>query len=98
MLEISHWRFLAGDFSLDDAPRLGRPVEVGSDTVETVIENNQRSTTWEIADILKISILIKLLVKVKMCLSFYGKTKHTFWSTQYLTHVLTCYEGYFHDF
>ena len=46
-------QFYAGDFSLDDAPRSGRPVEV--DQIETLIENNQRYTTWEIADILKIS-------------------------------------------
>ena len=48
-------KFQAGDFSLDDAPRSGRPVEVDSDQIETLIENNQRYTTREIADILKIS-------------------------------------------
>ena len=47
--------FRAGDFSLDDAPRLGRSVEVESDQIETVIESNQRYTTREIADILNIS-------------------------------------------
>ena len=45
----------AGDFSLDDAPQSGRPVEVDSDQIETIIENNQHYTTWERADILKIS-------------------------------------------
>ena len=48
-------KFNAGDFSLDDAPQLGRPVEVDSDQIETLIENNQRYTTQEIADIPKIS-------------------------------------------
>ena len=48
-------KFRAGDFSLDDAPRSGRPVEVDSNQIETLIENNQRYTTQEIADILKIS-------------------------------------------
>ena len=48
-------KFCAGDISLDDAPQSGRPVEVDSDQVETLIENNQRYTTWEIADTLKIS-------------------------------------------
>ena len=48
-------KFCAGDFSLDDAPRSGRPVEVDSDQIETLIENNQRYTMQEIADILKIS-------------------------------------------
>ena len=48
-------KFRAGDFSLDDAPQSGRPVEVDSDQIETIIENNQHYTTQEIADILKIS-------------------------------------------
>ena len=48
-------KFCAGDFLLDDAPRSGRPVEVDIDQIETSIENNQRYTTWEIADIFKIS-------------------------------------------
>ena len=42
---------------LDDAPRLRRPVEVDSNQIETLIENNQCYTTWEIANILKISKL-----------------------------------------
>ena len=52
---MSKWfvKFHAGDFSLDDAPRSGRPVD--SDQIETLIENNQRYTTQEIADKLKIS-------------------------------------------
>ena len=48
-------KFRAGDFSLDDAPWSGRPVEVDSDKIETLIENNQRYTKWELANILKIS-------------------------------------------
>ena len=32
----------------------GRPVEVDSDEIETLIENNQHYATWEIADMLKI--------------------------------------------
>ena len=48
-------KFRAGDFSLDNAPWSGRPVEVDSDQIKTIIENNQRYTTWEIANILKIS-------------------------------------------
>ena len=48
-------KFCAGNFSLDDAPWSGRPVEVDSDQIETLIENNQRYTTQEIADIFKIS-------------------------------------------
>ena len=48
-------KFHAGDFSLDNAPRLGRPVEIDSNQIKTIIENNQRYTMREIADILKIS-------------------------------------------
>ena len=48
-------KFCAGDFSLDNAPRSGRPVEVDSDQIETIIENNQCYTMLKIADILKIS-------------------------------------------
>ena len=56
--------FHAGDFSLDDAPLSGGPVEVDSDQIETLIENNQRYATWEI-DIFKKSKPIKSLVKMK---------------------------------
>ena len=48
-------KFRAGDFSPDDVPRLGRPLEVDSNQIETLIESNQRHTTQEVADILKIS-------------------------------------------
>ena len=33
-------KFCAGDFLLDDAPWSGRPVEVDSDQIKTLIENN----------------------------------------------------------
>ena len=58
-------KFCAEDFWLDDVPQSRRAVEVGRDQIETLIEKNQCSTTWEIADILEISISIKLLVKTK---------------------------------
>ena len=48
-------KFYAGDFSLDDAPHSGRPVEVDHDQTETLTENNQHYTTREIDDILEIS-------------------------------------------
>ena len=38
-------KLCAGDFSPDDAPQSGRPFELGSDQIETLIENNQCSTT-----------------------------------------------------
>ena len=58
-------KLCAGDFSLDDAPWSGRPVEVDSDQIKTLTENNQHYTTLEIAHILKIPKSIKLLVKMK---------------------------------
>ena len=58
---------------LEDAPQSGRPVEVDSDQNETLIENNQCYTTLEIANILKISKSITLLVKMKNVFLFYGK-------------------------
>ena len=57
-------KFCAGKFSLDDALLLGRPVEVDSSPIETLIEDNQRYTIQEIANVLKISKSVKLLVKV----------------------------------
>ena len=48
-------KLCGGDFLLDNAAQLGRPVEVDSDQIETLTESNQRYTTREIADILKIS-------------------------------------------
>ena len=38
-------KFHAVNFLLDDAPWSGRPVEVDSDQIKTLIENNQRYTT-----------------------------------------------------
>ena len=46
-------KFCAGNFLLDDAPQLDRPVEVDSDQIKILIEDNQHYTTQEIADILK---------------------------------------------
>ena len=43
-------KFHAGDFSLDDAPGSARPIEIDSDEIETLVENNQHYTMWEIAN------------------------------------------------
>ena len=48
-------KFCAGEFLLDDAPWLGRAVEVDSEQIEALIENTQPYTTWEIVDIIEIS-------------------------------------------
>ena len=76
-------KFHAGDLSLDRAPWSGRPVEVDGDQMETLIENKQRYTMWEIDNILKIPKSMKLLVKMKnVSFILWKKTKQTFWPTQ----------------
>ena len=80
-------KFYAGDFSLNNAPQSGWPVEVDSNQIDRSSENNQHYTTQKVANILKISRSIKLLLKVKN-LSFMEKTKWTFWPTQYIERTL----------
>ena len=46
-------KFCAGDFLLDIASQSGRPVQLDSYHTETLIENNQCYTTWEITDKIK---------------------------------------------
>ena len=48
-------KFYAGDFSLDDAPHSGRPVEVDHDQIETLTKDSQHYTMQEIDDKLEIS-------------------------------------------
>ena len=74
-------KFHAGGFSLEDAPWPGRPTEIDSDQIETLIKNNQRYTTQERADILTIFKAIKLLMKHY----FTEKNKQTFWPAQYFS-------------
>ena len=75
-------KFCVGDFSLDDAPQFGRPVEVDIDQIETLTDNNQCYTMQEMADILNIFKSKSYWKKWKVCLLFYGKTKWTFWPTR----------------
>ena len=76
-------KLCAGEFSLDDVPRSGRPGEVDSDQIKTLTENNQRSITWELDDILKISKSTQLLVKMKKCVFYVTeKTERTSWPAQ----------------
>ena len=65
-----HWfaKLCDGEFSLDNAPWSDRQVEVDINQFETLIENNQCYTTKVMANILKISKSIKLLVKMKKVL------------------------------
>ena len=75
-------KFCVGDFLLDNALWSGRPVEVDSDEIETLIENNQHCFTWEIANILK--IFNKVIGKNdKYVYYFMEKNKKIFLPTQY---------------
>ena len=58
-------KFCARNFSLDNTPQSGRPVEFDSYQIKALTKKNQCSTMREIANILKISKSIKLLVKMK---------------------------------
>ena len=64
-------KFHAGDFSVDNASWLCRPVEGDRDEIEAVVENNQHSTTRKIANIHSRSKSIKLLVKMRCVFLFY---------------------------
>ena len=47
----------AEDFSLDGAPLLARPVEIDSNQIKTLTENNQHYTWLVITSILKIIVI-----------------------------------------
>ena len=83
-------KFCAGDFSLDKVPRSGRPVEIDSNQIKTLIENNQRYTMWEIADILSISKSIKRLMKMKIVSYFTEKNIWIFLANPIESRTLLC--------
>ena len=76
-------KFHAGDFSPGDPPQSGRQVEVDSDEIETLIESSQCYTTWEVANILKISKSRFIGENEKCVLYFMEKTMWTFWLTHH---------------
>ena len=82
----------AGDFSLDDAPRLGRPVEVDTDQIETLIENSQHYTMPEIANILKISTssIENHLQQLGYVNSFDVWVPHKLSEKNVIDHISTC--------
>ena len=65
--------FHAGDFLLDKEPQSGRPVEVDSNQIETLIENNHCHTTWDSRHTQNIQINKVTGENGKLCLLFYGK-------------------------
>ena len=65
-------KFCSEDFLLDNALWSGRWVEVDSDQIQTLIEDNQSYTTQEIANILKVS-----KSSVENCLHQLGNVNHS---------------------
>ena len=76
--------FYAEDFLLDDALRLGRPVEVDSDQIETLIENDQHSTMWESLHTQNIQINKVIGENEKCVLHVMEKMKRAFWTAHQL--------------
>ena len=67
-------KFCAGHSSLDNAPRWGRPVEVDSDQIETLIENSQHYTMQEDSQHTQNIQIHKIIGEnKKMCLLVYRK-------------------------
>ena len=92
-------KFCTEDFSLDDAPWLGRTGEVDGDQIKTLTENNQCYTMWETADLLKIPKSIKLLVKMKNVSFILQKKTHQFFgqpntSRCFSGHTFVCIYAY----
>ena len=86
-------KFRARNFSLDSAPWSVRPVEVDSDQIKTLIENNQCYTMWEIANILKISksSIENHLYQLGYANQFGVWVPHKFSKTKnLLDHISTC--------
>ena len=75
-------KFRAGEFLLDEAPGSGRAVQVDSDQIKTLTENNQRYTTQESANTLKISQSTVIGENENVSLYFTEKFKQIFWPTE----------------
>ena len=73
----------AGDFSLDDAPQSGRPVEVDGNQMETLRTINtgyQHAGDSQYTQNIQIN---KVISENEKCVSYFTeKTKWTFWPTQ----------------
>ena len=71
--------FLCSHFNIEDGRKYATFWNIESDQTETLIENNECYSMWEIADVLKISKSIKLLVKMKNG-SFILQEKKPIWT------------------
>ena len=48
-------KFRSGNFSIEDAPRSGRPTVIKNDQVKQIVDQNPQLTTRQIADIASVS-------------------------------------------
>ena len=50
--QCQNWfgKFWSGNFDVEDAPRLGRPVEADKDKIEVLVDTNRQITTQEIGE------------------------------------------------
>ena len=48
-------QFRSGNFSIEDAPRSGRPIVIENDELKQIVDQNPQFATKEIADIVNIS-------------------------------------------
>ncbi|XP_055377183.1 histone-lysine N-methyltransferase SETMAR-like [Condylostylus longicornis] len=55
--QCQNWfsKFRAGDFSLKDEQRTGRPIEIDDDQIKAIIDSSPNSSTREIAEKLNVS-------------------------------------------
>ena len=76
----------ARDFFLDDAPWLGRPVEVDSNQIETLFENNQLYHVGDSRHTQNIQIN-NVIGENEKCLLFYGINYMDFLSNPICIHI-----------
>ena len=48
-------QFRSGNFSIEDAPRSGRPIVIENDQLKQIVDQNHHLTTKEIAEIVNVS-------------------------------------------
>ena len=75
-------KFFAGDFSLGNAPQSGRPNEVDSNQIETLIENNQLSYHMGDNQHTQNVQINKVIGENEKCVIYFmEKAIQTFWPT-----------------
>ena len=92
-------KFCAGDFSLDDAPQLGRPVEADSVQIESNWERPMLYHKGDSQHIQNIQINKVIGENEKYAFYFMEKNKWTFWPTHHIEKfyllMILWYENFF---